>query len=121
MTETELISEVPERLRKVQAMQTPLRRLARPEDVAANVGFGHEADAPQRQDVDKGQQWLRMTTDLVLPRLLREHDTDAEAARMAKEEIRAEGIRNDRASNPQNDLKALHRSLHALTRPVRVH
>jgi 3-oxoacyl-[acyl-carrier protein] reductase len=39
ITETDLIADVPERLRKVQAMQTPLRRLARPEDVARAVLF----------------------------------------------------------------------------------
>lgn len=39
MTETESIATVPERLRKVQAMQTPLRRLASAEDVAAAVVF----------------------------------------------------------------------------------
>jgi len=37
MTETDLISDVPERMRKVFAMQTPLRRLAAPEDVAGVV------------------------------------------------------------------------------------
>lgn len=37
MTETELIADVPDRLRKVFAMQTPLRRLALPDDVAAVV------------------------------------------------------------------------------------
>ncbi len=39
MTETDLIADVPERLRKVQAMQTPLRRLAAPEDAARAVAF----------------------------------------------------------------------------------
>jgi 3-oxoacyl-[acyl-carrier protein] reductase len=39
MTETDLIADVPERLRKVQAMQTPLRRLALAEDVAGTVQF----------------------------------------------------------------------------------
>jgi 3-oxoacyl-[acyl-carrier protein] reductase len=39
MTETDLIADVPERLRKVQAMQTPLRRLAAPDDVARTVAF----------------------------------------------------------------------------------
>jgi len=38
-TETEAIAGIPERLRKVQAMQTPLRRLAHPEDVARTVVF----------------------------------------------------------------------------------
>lgn len=39
MTETESIAGVPERLRKLQAMQTPLRRLCRPDDVAQTVLF----------------------------------------------------------------------------------
>ena len=39
MTETEGISAVPERLRRVHAMQTPLRRLAAPQDVARAVLF----------------------------------------------------------------------------------
>jgi 3-oxoacyl-[acyl-carrier protein] reductase len=39
MTETESIAAIPERLRKVQAMQTPLRRLAKPEDIAGAVAF----------------------------------------------------------------------------------
>jgi len=39
MTETESIAAIPERLRKVQAMQTPLRRLATPEDIAGAVLF----------------------------------------------------------------------------------
>lgn len=39
MTETESIAAIPERLRKVQAMQTPLRRLATPEDIAGAVVF----------------------------------------------------------------------------------
>ncbi|MEO8592815.1 MAG: SDR family oxidoreductase [Candidatus Solibacter sp.] len=38
-TETESTSVIPERLRKVQAMQTPLRRLARPQDIAQAVAF----------------------------------------------------------------------------------
>jgi 3-oxoacyl-[acyl-carrier protein] reductase len=37
LVETESISAMPDRLRKVQAMQTPLRRLATPADVAAVV------------------------------------------------------------------------------------
>ena len=39
MTETESIAAISERLRKVQAMQTPLRRLATPQDVAGAVVF----------------------------------------------------------------------------------
>lgn len=39
MTETELIADVPERLRKVFAMQNPLRRLAMPDDVASAVAM----------------------------------------------------------------------------------
>jgi 3-oxoacyl-[acyl-carrier protein] reductase len=54
MTETDLIADVPERMRKVLAMQVPLRRLALPGDVAAVVamlvspagGFIHGADIP---------------------------------------------------------------------------
>jgi 3-oxoacyl-[acyl-carrier protein] reductase len=37
LVETEAISGLPERMRKVQAMQTPLRRLAAPSEVAAAV------------------------------------------------------------------------------------
>jgi 3-oxoacyl-[acyl-carrier protein] reductase len=39
MTETEFIARIPERIRKVQAMQTPLRRLATADDVAQVVLF----------------------------------------------------------------------------------
>jgi 3-oxoacyl-[acyl-carrier protein] reductase len=39
MTETDSIAAVPERLRRVQAMQTPLRRLGAAEDVAKAVVF----------------------------------------------------------------------------------
>ena len=39
MTDTALISDVPERLRLLTAAQTPLRRLALPEDVAGAVSF----------------------------------------------------------------------------------
>ena len=39
LTETDSIAEIPERLRKLQAMQTPLRRLCRPEDVAQTILF----------------------------------------------------------------------------------
>jgi 3-oxoacyl-[acyl-carrier protein] reductase len=38
-TETESTAAMPERLRKLQAMQTPLRRLATPEDVAQTALF----------------------------------------------------------------------------------
>jgi 3-oxoacyl-[acyl-carrier protein] reductase len=39
MTETEFISSTSERLRKVEAMQTPLRRLGAAEDIANAVVF----------------------------------------------------------------------------------
>jgi 3-oxoacyl-[acyl-carrier protein] reductase len=39
MTETDSIAAIPERLRKVQAMQTPLRRLGTAEDIARTVVF----------------------------------------------------------------------------------
>ena len=39
ITETESTLEIPERLRKLQAMQTPLRRLASPEDIAQTAVF----------------------------------------------------------------------------------
>ena len=39
MTDTEQISDVPERVRLVTAAKTPLRRLATPEDVAKAVVF----------------------------------------------------------------------------------
>ncbi len=39
MTETELIADIPERIRKVNAMQTPLRRLASPRDIAGVVAM----------------------------------------------------------------------------------
>ena len=39
LTETESISEVPERTRKLQAMQTPVRRLSTPGDIARAVAF----------------------------------------------------------------------------------
>ena len=45
MTETALISTVPDRQRKVVAAQTPLRRLAKPEDVASAVAFVVSDDA----------------------------------------------------------------------------
>lgn len=39
MTDTEQIADVPERIRLLTAARTPLRRLARPEDVAGAVAF----------------------------------------------------------------------------------
>ncbi len=39
MTETDLIADIPEKARLVAAAKTPLRRLARPEDVAAGIIF----------------------------------------------------------------------------------
>ena len=39
MTETRLIGDVPEKARLIAARQTPLRRLARPEDVAGAVAY----------------------------------------------------------------------------------
>jgi 3-oxoacyl-[acyl-carrier protein] reductase len=39
MTDTEQIADVPERVRLLTAAKTPLRRLARPEDVAGAVAF----------------------------------------------------------------------------------
>ncbi len=39
MTDTDLIADVPERLRLLTAAQTPLRRLALPDDVAGAVSF----------------------------------------------------------------------------------
>lgn len=39
MTETELLANVPEKVRLLTAAQAPLRRLARPEDVAGAISF----------------------------------------------------------------------------------
>ena len=39
MTDTRLVADVPEKTRLITAMQTPLRRIGRPEDVAAAVAF----------------------------------------------------------------------------------
>jgi 3-oxoacyl-[acyl-carrier protein] reductase len=39
MTETDLIADVPQKSRLTTAARTPLRRLARPEDVAGAVAF----------------------------------------------------------------------------------
>ena len=45
MTDTRLISEVPEKARLLSKMQTPLRRLATPEDVANSIAFLLSDDA----------------------------------------------------------------------------
>ena len=45
MTDTRLISEVPEKARLLSKMQTPLRRLATPEDVANTIAFLLSNDA----------------------------------------------------------------------------
>jgi len=45
MTDTRLISEVPEKARLLSKMQTPLRRLATPEDVANTIAFLLSDDA----------------------------------------------------------------------------
>ncbi|MFA6450946.1 MAG: SDR family oxidoreductase, partial [bacterium] len=45
MTETELIADTPEKTKMVASMQTPLRRLAAPEDVARAVVFLASDDA----------------------------------------------------------------------------
>lgn len=45
MTDTALIGDVPEKVQLMVARQTPLRRLARPEDVAAAVAYLASADA----------------------------------------------------------------------------
>ena len=45
MTETALLTAVPERSRKVAAVQNPLRRLATPDDIAAAVAFLASPDA----------------------------------------------------------------------------
>lgn len=39
MTNTDLIADLPEKVKMVTKMQTPLRRLALPEDIAGTVGF----------------------------------------------------------------------------------
>jgi 3-oxoacyl-[acyl-carrier protein] reductase len=39
MTETDLIADIPEKVRLVTAAKTPLRRLARPDDIAAAIVF----------------------------------------------------------------------------------
>jgi 3-oxoacyl-[acyl-carrier protein] reductase len=45
MTETALVGDIPEKARLVLARQTPLRRLATPEDVAGAVAYLASADA----------------------------------------------------------------------------
>jgi 3-oxoacyl-[acyl-carrier protein] reductase len=45
MTETALIGDIPEKARLVLARQTPLRRLATPEDVAGAVAYLASPDA----------------------------------------------------------------------------
>lgn len=39
MTDTELIADIPEKVRLVTAAKTPLKRLARPEDIAGAISF----------------------------------------------------------------------------------
>jgi 3-oxoacyl-[acyl-carrier protein] reductase len=39
MTETDLIADIPEKARLLAAAKTPLRRIARPQDIACAVGF----------------------------------------------------------------------------------
>ena len=39
MTETNLISEIPEKVKMLSAAKTPLKRLAKPEDVAGTIAF----------------------------------------------------------------------------------
>lgn len=39
MTQTDLIADIPEKVKMVAKMQTPLRRLATPEDIAGTVSF----------------------------------------------------------------------------------
>jgi 3-oxoacyl-[acyl-carrier protein] reductase len=45
MTETSLIGDIPEKVQLLVARQTPLRRLAQPEDVAAAVAYLASADS----------------------------------------------------------------------------
>lgn len=45
MTHTDMIAEFPERAKELTRMQTPLRRLGKPEDVAHAVAFLLSADA----------------------------------------------------------------------------
>jgi 3-oxoacyl-[acyl-carrier protein] reductase len=45
MTETALIGDIPEKAQLIAARQTPLRRLARPDDVAAAVAYLVSDDA----------------------------------------------------------------------------
>lgn len=39
MTDTELIADIPEKIRMITAAKTPLKRLAKPEDIAKTIGF----------------------------------------------------------------------------------
>ena len=39
MTDTRLIADVPERIRLITEAQTPIRRLAEPDEVASSVAF----------------------------------------------------------------------------------
>lgn len=45
MTDTELIMDIPEKVRSLTAARTPLRRLATPQDVAAAISFLVSSDA----------------------------------------------------------------------------
>jgi 3-oxoacyl-[acyl-carrier protein] reductase len=45
MTETSMIGDIPEKIQMMTARQTPLRRLARPEDVAGAVAYLVSQDA----------------------------------------------------------------------------
>jgi 3-oxoacyl-[acyl-carrier protein] reductase len=39
MTQTDLIADIPEKAKMMAKMQTPLRRLANPEDIANTVAY----------------------------------------------------------------------------------
>ena len=39
MTNTDLIADIPDKIKMISKMQTPLRRLTQPEDVAKTVAF----------------------------------------------------------------------------------
>lgn len=45
MTDTDLIADIPEKTRLMTAAKTPLRRLARPEDISGAVSFLASEDA----------------------------------------------------------------------------